>query len=448
MIRIRSKKYNRIACLLLLIMVIGIVGCGVSNEPEEEKKIETGFIMHEPGTYDSVDSSAILISIDKSNKSCTFYNRSVDKNYTLSYDGTSKLYDKYGSSIVIDQLNPGDVVDLTFVKSKKLINSLTKSSDVWVYEKVTDFDVDALSGRIKINGGDYKFNDKTKIFSEEGVAQLIDINGCDELIFSGKEHTIYSIVIDQGHGYLRLKGQDYFEGGWIEVGSKIIKTVSEDMLIAVPVGNYDVKLSNGEYEGTKTVSIKKNSETVLDVSDLVTIEEDQESTLVLVVEPAGAAVYLDGKEVDISKPINVEYGVHQLIAKAEGYNTLTQYIKVGQENATLEITMEKAKNQTEIDAHSARVSPSPAAEVTTYVTQVVEANNTSNYKVKIDSPEETEVYLDGAYIGTTPVEFAKTEGTRVVTLRKEGFVTRSYTISLDGTLQDETFSFSTLVKEE
>lgn len=449
MIRTRNKGYNRILLLLLMLLVIGVVGCGENTNESEEKKIETGFVMHEPGTYDSEDTSAVIVSIDKSKNTITFYNRTVEKNYTLSFDGTSKMYDKYGSSIVVDQLYPGDVVDLNFVKSKKLLNSLSKSSNVWVYEDVSDFDIDALSGRIKINGGDYKFNDKLKVFSEDGVAQLIDINDCDRLSISGNEHTIYTIVIEQGHGYLRLKGQEYFEGGWIEVGnSKIIKTVSEDMLLAVPVGNYDVKLSNGDYEGTRTVSIKKNEETVLDVSDMVTIEEDKESTLVLVVDPAGAMVYLDGKEVDITKPINIEYGIHQLIAKAEGYKTLTQYIKVGQENATLEITMEPTKNQTEIDSHSAQVSPSPAAEVTTFVTQVVEAGKANNYKVTIDSPEDTEIYLDGVYVGKTPVSFIKTEGTKVITLRKEGYITRSYTITLDGSQHDETLSFSSLDKEE
>ncbi len=440
-----AKKLNIVLAIVSLLVLC--VGCGNANQQSDESPLVTGFVKAEPGSYDSVDNKAVLISVDKSSQTITFYNRSLDKNYTLSYDGTSKLYDKYGSSLVIDQLQKGDVVDITFTKNKKLINSLSKSADAWVYEEVEDFEINSLIGNMKINGGDYKISGLTKIFSDGKDAQFIDINSCDRLIVSGVDHTVYSIIIESGHGYLRLKGQDYFVGGWIEIGNKIIKTVTDDMLLAVPVGKYTVKLANGEYEGDREVTIVKNKEAVLDVSDMVVIEEESEGTVVLVMEPAGAMVYIDGKETDISKPIKLEYGIHQLIAKAEGYKTLTQYIKVAQENATLDITMEKTKNKTEIDSEAIGPSPSPALEETT-ITEAVSALDTSDYRVHIESPEEAEVYVDGSYIGIVPASFAKSEGTHVVTLRKDGYETRSYTITLDGLLQDETFSFSALIESE
>lgn len=433
--------------IIFMLLVACLMGCGEEAQEPEKKPIITGFVKPEVGTYDSIDTGAILLSIDKNEHTCTFYNRSLDKNYTLSYDGTGKIYDKYGSSLVIDQLQPGDVVDIAFLKNKKLINSISKSADAWLYEGIDEFEINALTSNMKINGGDYKINDRLKIFSDGKSAQLIDINSCDIINIAGIDHTVYSIVIDKGHGYLRLKGQDYFEGGWIEIGNKIIKTVTSEMLIPVPVGDYEVKLSNGSYEGTRKVSISKNHETELDVSDMVVIEEKDEGTIVLVMEPAGASVYIDGKEVDITKPIVLEYGIHQIMAQAEGYKTLTQYVKVAQENATLEITMEKSKNKTEIDG-ALNPSPSPMPEVTTYITQAVAANelNTSDYRVHIESPEGAEVYVDGSYVGIVPISFQKNEGVHVVTLRRDGYVTRSYTITLDGLLQDETFSFSSLVE--
>lgn len=445
--RLREVVKLNIVLLIMLLSVFG-AGCGESSSKPQTNAVATGFVKPEVGTYDSMDVGAIILSLDKEKNQCTFYNRKLDKSYTLSYDGTGKIYDKYGSSLVIDQLLPGDVVDVTFIKSKKMINSISKSSDIWVYDDVDDFEIDALTGKIKINGGDYKFTDQLKIFSDNKEAQLIDINGCDTLQISGVDHTVYSVIIEKGHGYLRLKGQDYFEGGWIEIGNKIIKTVTKDMLMAVPVGDYEVKLSNGAYEGNRKVSIAKNQETELDVSDMVVIEEKDEGTVVLVIEPAGAMVYIDGKEVDLSKPIVLEYGIHQLIAKSEGYKTLTQYIKVAQESATLEITMEPSKNKTEIDS-SDGASPSPIPEVTTFITQAVLAGEEKNEsKVLIESPEKAELYLDSTYVGIVPVSFPKKEGAHVITLRREGYVTRSYTVTFDGIMQNETFSFSPLIEEK
>ena len=444
------KKLN-IRSIIASLAIVGfcmfIAACADSDpenvETISDKTSVEGFVMPKAGTFDSADSKAVVVSIDKEKNTCTLYNRTVGKNYTLTYDGTSKIYDKYGSLTVIDQISAGDVVDVTFLKSKKLLNSMTKSADIWVYDDVSDFEIDALNGRMVIDGAEYRFKEDLLIFAGQGKAQLMDINSCDRLKVIGNDRNIYSITIEQGHGYLRLKGQDYFEGGWIEVG-KIIKTVNNDMLLAVPVGKYDIKLKNGEYEGVRNVVIESNKETVLDVSDMVVVDSTMYGTLILVTDPSDAEVFVDGKEADISKPLSLEYGIHQLIVKKEGYESLTQYIKVGQESATLEIALDKKKDYSAKDTPNA--SPSPV--VTSVVTQAAVVNNTSDYRVTIEAPEQTEVYVDGSYIGIVPASFAKSEGTHVITLRKDGYVTRSYTIALDGVLRNETFSFATLEKIE
>ena len=439
----RIRKLNIVVAILAILCCLG----ACANEEQEVSQPVSVTSEHKNVMeFDSIDTHAVVTAKDDSKNAVTLLNQKVKRTYTLYYDGTSRIYDKYGSSIVIDQIEQGDVVDVAFIKDQKLIYSLSKSEDVWVYENITDFVIDSLTKRIKINGGDYHFSEAFKIYSEKKEAQIIDINDCDVLRISGRDHEVYSVVIDQGHGYLRLKGQELFEGGWIEVGSKIIRTVTKEMLLAVPVGEYEVRLSNGKHEGTRSIKIKKNQETEMDVSDMVEIEEkDSEGTLILAMEPAGAIVYIDGKEVDITKPLKLEFGVHQLIAKSEGYKSLTQYIKVDQENATLEVTLEKTKNLTEIDSESMAASPVP--EATTFISEAVSTGSTEGYRVYVVAPEDTEVYVDGVYIGITPVNFAKTESVRVVTLRKDGYITRSYTITLDGTPKDETFSFSSLEKD-
>ena len=71
--------------------------------------------------------------------------------------------------------------------------------------------------------------------------------------------------------------------------------------------------------------------------------------------------------------------------------------------------------------------------------------SSTGYKVTIDAPIGAEVYVDGNYVGIAPISFAKVEGIHVVTLRKTGYSTRSYTINVDGEEKDASFSFSDLV---
>ena len=156
--------------------------------------------------------------------------------------------------------------------------------------------------------------------------------------------------------------------------------------------------------------------------------------------PGNATVSIDGTEVDISAPVEIEYGIHRMTVEAEGYDTISQYIKVSQDLASISVTLEKSLEEEE---------DYPADYTTPSSVSANEYNSAaSNYKVYIDSPSDVEVYLDGIYIGMSPVNFKKEPGTHTITLRRPGYVTKSYTIQIDDEEKDVTYSFTDLVKEK
>lgn len=431
------KKKAGMGCLLLLCLVLA--GCGsrdAGTQKQETKKLETGFIPARAGMYDSAD-TAVIKKISEKEKTITFYNTIRERSYTLTYDGTTGLYDKYGSSVSMKQMEEGDIVSILFLKEKKMLASMQKSDECFVLEDVTRFSIDEKTKQISVGSEVYDYGENLFVFSGGKQAEIMDINEVDSLRIQGMDHTVYSIVIDSGHGYLRLKNDTYFWGGWIEVGQKIIRPIEEDMLLVVPEGKYDVLLSADGVVATKKVTIKRDKETELDVGDVTWNDVYKYGTLIFAVTPDTAAVYIDGEEVDISAPVEVECGIHQMMAKADGYRTVIQYINVGQESATIQVTMEKDTGDT--------VSSNTTTTTTVTEDEAVSANGK---KITIAEPEGVEVYMDGSYIGITPVSFLKTSGMHVITLRKEGYETRSYTINVTDLTKDENMSFSALVKEE
>ena len=157
------------------------------------------------------------------------------------------------------------------------------------------------------------------------------------------------------------------------------------MLLVVAEGDYQVNISHKGGGGVKSVRVDRNQETLLDISDLE-IPEPQTGTVLFSVNPADAELYVDGGLVDASVPQTLEYGLHQLIARAEGYHSITQYIRVAQESLAFELTLEEA------DAgESQEPSDSDSSTVPTDTT-------TDYYKVYVDAPEGAEVYLDGSYV--------------------------------------------------
>ena len=430
-----SKRKKWIGLFLLCLL---LAGCSSSqNLPQEEKKLDTGFIPARAGMYDSAD-TAVIKQINKSKETITFYNLVRERSYTLTYDGATHLYDKYGSAVSMEQVNPGDIVDITFLKEKKKLASLKMSESAFRLEDIDRFDINEKTKEMRIGENIYQFEDNLLIFSNGKQVEMMDINQVDTLIVQGIDSTVHSVSVDKGHGYLRLKNDEYFWGGWIEVGQKIICPVEEDMLLAVPEGKYDVVLSTKGITAVKSVTIKRDKETELDIGGLKK-EEDQKKfgTLLIAVSPDTAEVYIDGELADISGPCTVEYGIHQLMARAEGYQTVTQYIKVGQENAGIEIVMEK-ENENSVSSNT----------VDSTTTATNSATTTGGGKLTIDAPDNVEVYVDGSYVGVTPVSFTKTEGVHVITLRADGYVTKSYTINIQNTETNESMSFSELLKDK
>ena len=381
-----------------------------SQEPQK--------IVYGTDSYDSED-IAILLNKNPEENTVTLYNMEVDKQYTLQVTGTSTLYDKYGEPIALGQLQPGEIVEVTFLKDIKRLNSMQISPESWSNTAIHRYEMDWEKKNLLIGADVYNLPEDVVILSGGKVIEPIDLNAVDTLSFRGRGNDVYSIVVEQGHGYLRLENDVNFIGGFIEIGQSIIHKIQEDMLLAVPEGSYEVLISCKGGGGTKQVTIGRNQEVTLDIGDLE-VSLVQYGTVVFTTTPEEVTLYIDGNKVDISVPITLEYGIHQLIARAEGYKTMTSYIKVGQASAEINL---------ELDA----------------VEEKEEEEDEEGYKVHIDAPEGAEVYLDGNYIGIAPVSFKKEAGTHTITLRKTGYETRSYTIAVDKEEKDVSYSFADLV---
>ncbi len=408
--------------------MLALGGCA-SGAAVEETAPETasgpvnpgGIVLYGAGDYDSVD-TPILMEINTEEKTLTFLNTTVSKQYTLSYDGITEFSSPYGDAYSVSQFKPGDIVDVKFVKSKKYLTSMSVGADVWEIQDTDQYIFDYVKKNVTIGTDTYKISNDAVYLAEGAFIQYRDLNSVDSLTFRGIGTTVYSIELSKGHGYLRLSGHEYFVGGLIEVGSKLVSTVTEDMLITMPEGTYSVMISNGGTTVDRTVLIRRGEETKLDLSDVV-IESPKMGKVLFSLTPSDAELYIDGEKTDASRAVELTYGMHQLICRAEGYQSVTKYFTVGQESAGLNITLEEGSGESTSD----------------------DTTSTTYYKVYIDAPEGAEVYLDGTYVGVVPCSFKKEEGTHVVTLSKTGYVTRSYTITVDSEDKDVSFSFVDLV---
>ena len=203
-------------------------------------------------------------------------------------------------------------------------------------------------------GEKYVINDYAVIADGNRNLEIAELQEGDIISLYGKDHEIYSISLDSGHGYVKLLNDSYFSGGFVEFG-KLIKPVSEGMLLTVPEGTYNMLISNDGISGQIEVTVGRNQEVSVDLGGIDT--EKKYGNILFALNPSTASVYVDGVRVNTSGPVKMEYGIHQLIVMASGYQTLTEYIKVGSASASFSIELKKTDTQeTEKDSQSSSQS--------------------------------------------------------------------------------------------
>lgn len=95
------------------------------------------------------------------------------------------------------------------------------------------------------------------ILSDNEKISISQIVKQDTVILRGVDSTVYSIVVDVGHGYIKFTGVSAFEGGYASIGKSQLVGVTDNMLVTAATGTYDLELDAGTMSGKKTVTVEK-----------------------------------------------------------------------------------------------------------------------------------------------------------------------------------------------
>ncbi|MCL2051152.1 MAG: PEGA domain-containing protein [Lachnospiraceae bacterium] len=427
-----------IKSFIILLTAALLFGCANTSTPPPELfdfdfKSPASYI----GTYDSMD-TAIVEKVDTEAKTITLINYALNRSYTLLYNELSIFLDKFGQALSIAQISTGEIVDVCFLKNSKTLVSLQKSKAAFSFDNISRYTLDDGQRIALIGEESYRLNDSTLITSGGNRIDTADIIARDIITIRGVDRDIWSIVIERGHGYLKLVNDFHALGGWIEIDNHIIQRITDNMLLTVPEGTFDINILARGFNTTRRVTIERNKETAIDIGD-VTVETPLKGRVIFNVSPANATVYIDGDEVDVRGVVELEFGLYQVVCEAPGYDPVMIHIRVSQEIASVSVTMDAA-GANNAGANTDNNSSSNIFDVPNGSLPIEIGSN----RVYIEEPQDVEVYQDGVYMGISPVHFEKVPGSRTITLRRQGYVTKSYQIHLDNDLNDVTYSFSTL----
>ena len=433
------------------------------------------------GKYDS-DDLAVIKAIDIDKKTIELRNHDTGRDYTLKYDNTSLIFNQYGRSLSASLLETGTVAQVTFLSESRHLNSLIIEKNAFSIDRSYGFDLQFDREVARIGNTNYKISGKTLVLIDGKSSIIQEVMPDDTVHLTGCGTDIFCVKVIKGHGYVSLSsekiGEDDITGAYLEIGKKNINKVTKNMMVRVAAGSYDVHLTGKGVNYETKIRVERDTETIVDTSQIDVIHKMGKITFEIT--PEEAKVKIDGEETDVSFPINLEYGDHKIEVEADEYDKVEEILHVGSSACTVKIDLKKTKKENDsTNASTSASSTAPIASSTASTKTSDNSNNNNNnnqsnsnsytprpvvpstastsasikdgtlikgYKVYVDAPKGASLYVDNNYIGEVPTSFDKVSGRHTITLTRSGYESKSYTIKVDTTLHDKTYSFPELEK--
>ncbi|TAH69582.1 MAG: PEGA domain-containing protein [Anaerolineaceae bacterium] len=441
------------------ILIIALFEAGKSGRPsvkqttsnqtnQDTRNNTTGFNIPDKST------TAVVLEADKSSMTIKLYDIADKEEIILNYTGGTSLLDKYGQFISIDRIEKGLIVDVSYQSEKNKLTELKFSEKAWEYIGVNNMTIYPDVKTIKIARSNYTY-DEPFVVDGDSFVLLDDLAIQDELTVRGIDETIWSIIVTKGHGTVKIKDYEAFIGGSITVGYEAVMQITEGMTITTREGNYNLTVENGEYSGTKNITVNRNEETVVSVGDLGP-EPVKYGKTTFDITPFGADLFIDKELTNYASPVELAYGEHSIEVSLGGYSTYRGNLRVDYSGKKIQIVLPELQskdNVSIVEWDDPEANAEEEHNYNEYNDWDSDQDYNGNYPDYIDSlvddedydddpiidnesliyiqnPSGASVYLNGEYKGVSPGSFQKVIGNHVITFIKQGYQTKSYTVDI------------------
>jgi len=346
----KAKKLANL-CVVLVAFIFAM-GCGKKDPGANIQKagMTNGGVQETSNQQDSTSEDLYVVKeLDVVKQCITVVSLQSGNTLRFDYKTGTEFFNEYGDYEVWSRFFPGTVVTLGEVKTDSTVSRVSIYPDSWRYDDISDYKIDIVNSFIDFAGEKYMLNKNVAIISKDDLFDIDQIKEGDKISIIGEGKQVYSIVVSESTGVIKLINTSKFDGSVIDIGGKVFSEVSRNAEIDVPEGTYTVTAANEGYGGECEVTVVRGETTVIDMTQLEG-EGPKMCSLRFNVGAENCKIYLDGELVENNVTKEVRYGTHTLAVTAPGYDTWKKYLVVNSATADIDIGLDEtdsAANQTQ-----------------------------------------------------------------------------------------------------
>lgn len=334
-----SKKYKRYTLYFIFIFCfICLWGCSSPKETPKENKNETS------EENENAEQLYLILEHDREQQTLKLYSYEDGNEYDYTYADMTLFKDKYDKITTSENFSTGKIVTIANGDNLGYLLEVRSSPEVWKYENVTRFSIDKERGIFQIADTKYEIDYQTMLFSNGVLMEWENISENDTLTVFGEGKKILSVIVTKGQGTLALTNTKLFEESFLQLNTNMFSIITENMTMELTEGKYTLKVANAGWGGSCEIEILRGETTTVDL-DTLKGEGYKKGMVTFETNMEGVTIKIDGKEVAISEPIELVYGVHSIEVEAEGYTSWKKYLNVNSKEATIEIELEEEKEE-------------------------------------------------------------------------------------------------------
>ncbi len=331
----------------LTIIIIGGIIFASSLKTEDKGKVTSALPKQESDEELSQDAEkdktytrglGLVTEVDKLNQKMVIVDVDTSTSLTLKVTAATSIEDEYGTHIVLEKIIPGYLVNVKYEVDDYVTESIKIAAQVQTIRNIDNFVANEELKTIQIGSDIYEYDHNILVENSEGPVEISKLSVADDIVVRAHEGKIWSILVENGHGFLVLKNYESYIDGRLEIGNRESHTIVRDMKVPIKAGVHQIVVTNEQMTPySASVFIEENEEFVVDLGELAA----RVATVRLEIVQPDATVYIDDKKIDNpTQERQLDYGEYSVRVESPGYVSWEGILVVDQAYIAQRIDME------------------------------------------------------------------------------------------------------------